>query len=117
MTEKPLTYRIPADLSTSAPHNPNERTEEGRAYHGHPGGLHPQSVRVRDSGTFNTPSASPTGIPFLPPKAVPWVVFVVGVAGVAAGVLPDHTWGDKIAEWIVWGGALIGIASPGLRRR
>lgn len=98
MTEKPSMYRLPADLSTSAPRNPNGHTEEGRAI-------------------YTPPAASPTGIPFLPPKAVPWVVAVVGIAGVLSGVLPEHTIGDRIAEGVVWLGALLGIASPGLRRR
>lgn len=59
---------------------------------------------------------SPTGAPMLPAKAVPWLVALVGVAGVAAQVLPEHTVAHKIALAVMGFGALLGIASPGWRK-
>jgi len=59
---------------------------------------------------------SPTGTPVLPVWAVPWLVALVGVAGVAANVLPAHTVAAKVALAIVSLGAALGLASPGMRR-
>lgn len=63
-----------------------------------------------------TTAPSPTGTPILPPKAVPWLVALVGLASVGVATLPDYTVGHKVAMVIVGLGALFGIASPGLRR-
>jgi hypothetical protein len=59
---------------------------------------------------------SPTGVPVIPPKVVPWLAALVGVAGVAMQFLPAHTIGFKLAAGIVSLGGLVGIASPGIRK-
>lgn len=61
--------------------------------------------------------ASPTGVPVLPPAAVPWLVGLVGLATVATQTLPEHTVAFKVASLIVGLGGLFGLASPGLRRK
>lgn len=63
-----------------------------------------------------TPATSPTGAPMVSPKVVPWIIALVGAAGVAMASLPEHTLGYKIAAGIVALGGLFGIVSPGLRR-
>lgn len=60
---------------------------------------------------------SPTGQPILPPKAVPWLIALVGAAWTATEVLPPHTIAYKVAWGIAGIGALLGIASPGMRRK
>ncbi len=65
---------------------------------------------------INAPVPSPTGTPVLSTKFVPWMVGIVGLAGVALTVLPEHTIGYKIALGVVALGSLLGIASPGMRK-
>jgi hypothetical protein len=64
-----------------------------------------------------TAAPSPTGIPIVSPKVVPWILAVVGIAAVAMQALPEHTIGYKVAAGIVALGALFGVASPGLRTK
>jgi hypothetical protein len=59
---------------------------------------------------------SPTGTPLIPPFVVPWLVGLVGMAGTAVQVLPINTVAFKIANAVLAFGALIGIASPGMRK-
>jgi len=61
--------------------------------------------------------ASPTGVPTLPPKAVPWLMGLVGVALVAARTLPLHTVAAQLASGLVDVAVLFGLASPGWRRK
>lgn len=64
---------------------------------------------------------SPTGSPLIPPKAVPWLALLVGAAGVVAALptmgmsLPPTV--VAIATAVVALGAVLGIASPGARKR
>ncbi len=61
-------------------------------------------------------AVSPTGIPVINPKAIPWLVAVVAAAGLGLEMLPSHTLGYKICGLVVLVGGLVGIASPGLRK-
>lgn len=65
-----------------------------------------------------TPPASPTGFPMLPPKIVPWLVGVATIAfAISQGdLLPDHTIGAKVADWVSGLAMLLGLVSPGLRK-
>lgn len=66
-------------------------------------------------------SISPNGSPLIPPKAVPWLALLVGVAGVTASLptmglsLPPAV--VAIATAIVALGTVLGIASPGARKK
>ena len=60
---------------------------------------------------------SPTGLPAIPTKAVPWLVGLVSVALVAARPLPPHTVAAQVASGLVDVAVLFGLASPGWRKR
>lgn len=60
--------------------------------------------------------ASPTGVPLIPPKVVPFLVGVCVAAEIAAQVLPPESIWAKIAHIVAGGCGLLGIASPGLRK-
>lgn len=62
-------------------------------------------------------SVSPTGLPAIPPKAVPWLVGIWGAAYVVAKSLPPHTVAAIIAQNVLEIGALLGLASPGWRKQ
>lgn len=62
------------------------------------------------------PEPSPTGTPLLPPAVVPWLAALVAAAYATMLLAPEHTIAFKIAGGIVAFGALLGIASPGIRR-
>lgn len=63
---------------------------------------------------------SPTGTPLIPPKAVPWLTLVAGLAGILAALpafgvaLPPVVVGISTAVVAILAG--LGIASPGLRK-
>lgn len=59
---------------------------------------------------------SPTGLPYIPPKVVPWVAAAIAAAGIATQFLPAHTIGFKVAAGIVALGGVLGIVSPGARK-
>lgn len=85
-------YKPTADLSTSAP-----------------------SLKNEQDGTAIT--VSPTGAPVVPVNLVPWLVGVVGVAGVLAHTLPPHTIAAQICGLVFQFGGLLGLASPGVRKQ
>ena len=60
---------------------------------------------------------SPTGMPFVPVSLVPYLTALVGLAWALDLVLPPHTIAARIANAVVGAGAMVGLASPGLRRR
>lgn len=60
---------------------------------------------------------SPTGQPLLSPKLVPYLIVAIAVAEAVAQSVPPGTLAAKIAHGFVTLGALLGLASPGLRRR
>jgi hypothetical protein len=80
------------------------------------------SVPAEAHGGLNNPemvakATSPTGVPVIPPAAVPWLTSVVGIAGILAASLPEHTVGARVAQLVFALGAALGLASPGLRRK
>ena len=70
--------------------------------------------------TDPTPAVSPTGLPVLPPKAVPWLVLAGAVAFVVSGapdigvVLPAAVVG--VSKLVLGFCSLLGLVSPGMRR-
>lgn len=62
---------------------------------------------------------SPTGIPLIPPKAVPVVAVATGLAAacIAVDIFPPHTVAAKVCSAIVALGSFFGIVSPGWRRK
>ena len=71
------------------------------------------------SDNTNSPtssSASPTGLPVIPPVFVPPLVALIGLAGVGSQMLPPHTIAFKVSSIILALGTALGLASPGLRR-
>lgn len=62
---------------------------------------------------------SPTGLPVIPPKAVPVVAVVTGLAAacVAADIFPPHTVASKVCAALVALGSFFGIVSPGWRKK
>jgi hypothetical protein len=74
----------------------------------------PPSIAV-DTNSAEAP-ASPTGIPALPPKVVPWIVGVVGAAMLCAKTLPPHTVAAQVCSGLVDVAVLLGLASPGWRK-
>jgi hypothetical protein len=67
--------------------------------------------------TESTKEASPTGTPLLPPKAVPWVALLVGLAATGAAIFPADSVAGKVCTVLVGLGGVLGVASPGLRRK
>ena len=63
------------------------------------------------------PNASPTGLPAIPPKVVPYLILIILAAEVAAQMLPPEHIAAKLAHGVVALGAILGLASPGLRRQ
>lgn len=59
---------------------------------------------------------SPTGAPAIPQTVVKVATVVVGAAALAITVLPPHTVAFRICTAIIGLGALLGVASPGLRK-
>lgn len=72
------------------------------------------SVASADSAK---PVVSPTGVPSIPTAYVPYLVTLVGLATIATQVLPPHTMAFKIASGLVGLGGILGLASPGLRKK
>lgn len=60
--------------------------------------------------------SSPTGVPMLSPKFVPYLIALVGLAGLVMSSVPQHTLAFKIAAGVQTLGAALGLASPGLRK-
>lgn len=62
------------------------------------------------------PRESPTGIPTIPPRVVPWLLALYGAAVIAEQSLPPHTIAAQVAGWavVILGG--LGLASPGMRK-
>lgn len=77
----------------------------------------PEGLRVAGLPSPSAPVVSPTGAPMIPPKVVPYLVGVCVAAEVAAQVLPAESVWAKIAHIVAGGCGLLGIASPGLRRK
>jgi hypothetical protein len=70
-----------------------------------------------DAPLLNQPP-SPTGTPVIPPSLVPILAGLVGVAGVLSQVLPQHTVAVKVCVIISLNlGPLLGMLSPGIRKR
>lgn len=59
---------------------------------------------------------SPTGTPVIPPAAVPYIASVVAAAAVVHEMVPNPTV-QLVTAILTAIGAVLGIASPGLRRR
>lgn len=59
---------------------------------------------------------SPNGSPIIPPKVVPWLVGIFGLAATGVATLPPHTVAFKVCVGLNSLGVLLGLASPGLRR-
>lgn len=62
-------------------------------------------------------SESPTGKPLIPPAVVPWLALLGVVAEVVSYAVPPHTVAAQVAAKVVSVMALLGLASPGWRRR
>lgn len=60
---------------------------------------------------------SPTGVPKVPPKAVPWLLGLVGVALVSARAFPVGHPIQVAADAVTDVAVLFGLASPGWRRK
>lgn len=63
------------------------------------------------------PSSSSNGVPVVSPKIVPVLLAVAAVAGAVVAIAPEHTLAAKLAQGVLAALAVVGIASPGLRRR
>lgn len=59
---------------------------------------------------------SPTGTPVLSPKLVPYIVGLLGLAGVGMSVLPSHTIAFKVCAFLTGLGGIFGVVSPGARK-
>lgn len=70
-----------------------------------------QSQAARDAG------GSPAQGAIIPPKAIPWLTGLVAVALVASRSLPQHTIAAQVAGGLVDVAVLLGLASPGWRRK
>lgn len=70
-----------------------------------------------DTEGVATVEVSPTGAPGIPPAAVPWITGLVALALVAARTLPPHTVAAQVAGGLVDVAVLLGLASPGWRRK
>lgn len=71
----------------------------------------------QESATMSQPESSPTGKPLLPPAVVPWLTAAVAVAIALEQTLPPNTMGARVASAVVGVAALLGLVSPGLRRK
>lgn len=60
---------------------------------------------------------SPTGIPAIPPKAVPWLTGLVAAALVAGRSFPLGHPVQVVADALTDVAVLFGLASPGWRRK
>jgi hypothetical protein len=76
----------------------------------------PVSLSTANDQEGTAITVSPTGAPVLPPVIVPWLVGLVGLAGLGAQLLPPNTIAAHVCAGIFSLGALLGLASPGLRR-
>lgn len=63
------------------------------------------------------PAESPTGKPVIPPALMPYVAGIVAVALVGAQTFPEHTIAARICTGIVMVGSVLGLVSPGWRRK
>jgi hypothetical protein len=55
--------------------------------------------------------------PLIPPKVVPWLAAIGAIAMSVQATVPEHTVGWKVASGVVSALALIGIISPGWRKK
>ena len=82
--------------------------------------LVPLNATAAERQAAMEPTTSPTGTPIIPATSVVWkiAVAVVGLAGVflASDFFPSSSWDERIAGAIVSLGAMVGIASPGVRK-
>lgn len=62
-------------------------------------------------------AVSPTGAPWIPPAVVPYLVALGGVAGSVIALAPEHTIAHRVSVAVLGILGLLGLASPGLRRR
>jgi hypothetical protein len=62
-------------------------------------------------------AGSPAQGAIIPPKAIPWLTGLVAVALVASRSLPQHTIAAQVAGGLVDVAVLLGLASPGWRRK
>lgn len=72
--------------------------------------------RINPITPASSSTASPTGVPWVPPKVVPFLLVLAGVAGGVAYWAPDGGAVDAIAKGALAILSFVGIASPGLRR-
>ena len=54
---------------------------------------------------------------WIPPKVLPWAAAIVGLAGIGVGLFPQETIAFKVCAGIMGVGVVLGIASPGMRKR
>jgi hypothetical protein len=66
---------------------------------------------------YGAPPVSPTGAPLIPPAYVPYAAAAVAGAAVVQQVAEPGSVVAVIASVVLAVGAVLGIASPGLRKR
>lgn len=79
--------------------------------------LKPTKVEVPAFVPLAPYAPSPTGVPVIPPKAVPYLVGLVGLAAALSQSLPPESIVAKIANIVALLGGVFGLASPGLRKK
>lgn len=78
------------------------------------------SVTIQDSRPVlnnDQTAVSPTGLPAIPPKAVPWLTALVAAALVSARAFPVGHPVQVAADAVTDVAVLFGLASPGWRRK
>lgn len=63
------------------------------------------------------PDVSPTGTPVLSPKVVPWLTALASVLAAGVATLPSHTLAWRICAGLSGLFGIMGIVSPGLRKK
>lgn len=79
---------------------------------------HPPSSTTKGSRYLMSDESpvSPTGLPMLPVKLMPWAAALVALAGGLQFVFPPHTVAFKVCQVVQMGGAALGIVSAGARK-
>lgn len=60
-------------------------------------------------------STSPTGVPVIPPKAVPWIAVASAFVAALAETLPEHTVVGRAAAFVMRVSPIIAMLLPGWR--
>lgn len=85
--------------------DPNTNAEAGSLVEGTTVGVH--------AGAY----PSSTGTPWIPPAIVPYLIMLAVFAGAIENAFPPDHVVAKVCHALVTASAVLGMASPGLRRR